>query len=221
MKNFIILLSFFFSALNILAQNNRQDTSNTKFMLSFEPTYISINGFKLNQEFFALKSGSIMLSEELYASEGGNNDFFPLLFIGDMSSYDKVYGFGISLGIKKYLFTTSKMKGFYSEFDVKYSNISIEDYTDVWLDDPVTQNQYLENNKIKNNINKTGLDLRLGFTLSIRDKVFFDFYTGVGIRYSSINTFGDNVIETGNSVYDYGYTGVLPILGVKLGVGLF
>lgn len=226
MKKTTILLSLIFLLFNAYSQTDstKKVKENTKFVFTFEPTYLSLNAFRINQELHILKSGSVVFSEELYAKEGnGSSNFFPFFLnpFMDDNSYDKVYGFGLEVSIKKYLFNSDKIKGFYSGFGVKYDHITLEDQMSIWTTDDIG-NEFEESTKDKNIIDKFGLDFRLGYVVSIKDKVFFDFYTGVGLRYSNVQgTENGRYIESGNGISNYGYTGVLPVLGVRLGVGLF
>ena len=92
---------------------------------------------------------------------------------------------------------------------------------------PYLMNQYFETqNKIFNNngiytwktdtFDAVGGGMLLGWSFSFANRINLDIYTGGGIR----KTFGyDQTLNTYNSggVFDYGYSGIVPRLGIDIG----
>ncbi len=191
-----------------------------KFMFSFEPLALSVSSFRINQEFYFSKTNSIVFTEELYAREGYHDmDFFPIFLFNGLDDNDisKVYGFGLGISYKKYLFNKDKMRGFYAGIGFKYTNINLEQETYIYVNEYEYENSIIN----RNEINSFCTNLNLGVTLSIRDRVFFDFFTGVGLKMSNIDTKGGDAIESYNSIYNYGYSGIIPVLGARIGIKLF
>ena len=137
-------------------------------------------------------------------------------------SYHKLIGYGLELGHKVFLFHeyyNNRAKGFYFKYDFKYTYFNIKKTltTDfVNPDGSYSQRPGTENT----HISKVGGDIILGLQLSVQEKIFFDFYTGVGIRYSTFDSNTSTAYQYNQNVWDFGYTGIVPVFGVRVGVAL-
>ncbi|MBS4012294.1 MAG: hypothetical protein KGZ97_00855 [Bacteroidetes bacterium] len=76
---------------------------------------------------------------------------------------------------------------------------------------------YLKRNS---KIHKAALDFTIGVYSGAGKTVVFDFYMGMGIRHSFINSDGSNPKKFNDFYYDYGYSGTILLLGARIGLPL-
>jgi hypothetical protein len=67
-------------------------------------------------------------------------------------------------------------------------------------------------------VHKFGPDLAIGLEMEPIERFIIDMYAGVGARYSFV-AYGDKeFINTHSSIFDIGYTGIVPLIVLKVGV---
>ena len=67
-------------------------------------------------------------------------------------------------------------------------------------------------------INKFGPDLAIGLEMEPIERFILDIYAGVGARYSLVSYGDKSYINDHSSIFDMGYTGIVPLVVLKVGV---
>jgi hypothetical protein len=190
------------------------DTSNTNaeqllrgkgFALSFVPQTFVKSGFRVDVTyFFKNAEHSLTLTPTLYQGEPSR----------DRTGNEELSGAGTELIHNIYFGKESQEQPsstkravylahgpFFRRFSVDYQN-SNTDYT--------------------RDINKYRYSLMFGVTLVTDFSLYVDFYLGGGIRRTSVSTNDPELPEDeelfNQSFIDYGFDGVLPVSGLKIGV---
>jgi len=177
-----------------------------------------MSGLKLNLSYNMGKGNWLVISPVFYGAVKDTSQYI----YNNERSYHQLLGYGVELGHKVFLFHSmynNRAKGFYFKYDFKYTYFNIKKNIYTHFENP--DGSYSPRKGEENiKINKVGGDIILGLQLSVKEKIFFDFYTGVGIRYS---TFDSNTLAPywyNYNVWDFGYTGIVPVFGVRIGVCL-
>ena len=175
------------------------------FALSFVPQTFVKNGFRVDVTyFFKNAQHSLTLTPTLYQGEPSR----------DRTGNEELSGAGTELIHNIYFGKESQEQPsstkravylahgpFFRRFSVDYQN-SNTDYT--------------------RDINKYGYSLMFGVTLVTDFSLYVDFSLGGGIRRTSVSTNDPELPEDeelfNQSFIDYGFDGVLPVSGLKIGV---
>lgn len=175
------------------------------FALSFVPQTFVKNGFRVDVTyFFKNAQHSLTLTPTLYQGEPSR----------DRTGNAELSGTGTELIHNIYFGNNSLERQsatkravylahgpFFRRFSVDYQN-SNTDYT--------------------RDINKYGYSLMFGVTLVTDFSLYVDFYLGGGIRRTSVSTNDPELPEDeelfNQSFIDYGFDGILPVSGLKIGV---
>jgi hypothetical protein len=149
----------------------------------------------------------------------------PQVFMVTGSRYGHEFknlsGLGIDVKHKIYLRPNSmKPLGFYAQYGVMFQHFSITEnrqFTEVYYDNGVQYYKVVEGD-LKTKLYKFGGNFHLGYQWLVGDKVYFDIYTGAGIRISHNNQNDGFDTWYNNSWIDYGYSGTLLDAGFRVGV---
>lgn len=196
----------------IMAQAVAQDTGRTK-MLSFVPQYIFRHGIRVDYEHSLPKPGHwLHLGPQLYASTNGDYGY-------EYHDFEELYGVGLDVGFKYFPGeNVSGPRGVYISYGPTLHFFNIQREEEVFgqiLPDGGTS---FETKALNHNVLKFGANTVIGLQVAANDYLYFDFYTGVGIRYAI--TTGDNAddYDYNNSITDWGFTGPLILGGIRVGV---
>ncbi|NJK98636.1 MAG: hypothetical protein HC905_30285 [Bacteroidales bacterium] len=74
-------------------------------------------------------------------------------------------------------------------------------------------------NQAETTINKFGGDIIIGYQTFAFDRLVVDIYAGLGGRYSEYKFKGQTKLKFNDFLYDYGFTGNILLVGVRLGLG--
>jgi hypothetical protein len=213
-------------------------TKEPNFMIKGEPLYLINNGLYVDFEKRISNTKWLMVSPQFYVNyKSRNNDswnHFYYYFLdenrgfygtyGDTwkrNPYLKVIGIGLDLTIKNFIFTPRFLKQFYLGYGTmwQYYNLTLTKFD--WL--PYQEgdlNVLLPSNKNYNEqINKFGLNAIFGFQQMVFKGMYLDVYTGFGFRYSYYRSSDNPVVKFNAGMWDFGYTGINFIGGVRVGVG--
>lgn len=198
LKNLLILSGFVLLA---FSANGQTDTVFAKESISFHPFHLINNGIRIDYDRHLGKGHWIQIGPQFYVSEKSGDidkgrEFKELLGAG-VSIFHRIY-----VGKEKPSSGTYFSYGFtYNLFNLKYNNTTatqIEDATE---------------------INKFGGDIIIGYQIMYDDKLAIDLYAGLGGRYADISFKGDTHRKFNDHIYDYGFTGNVIIIGIRLGFG--
>jgi hypothetical protein len=159
---------------------------------TFYPQYLIMKGIKAGMEFPLKDQSWMVVSPELYYSENDN---------WSTSSYNELYGTGLSLHNKRILSHDNEMLPYLS-FQVNYNYFFL------------LVNSFEDAEELQYNFHKTGTGFTLGIQPKISDLAYLDIYLGIGFR-KSFSTVNDNLSDYRDIPWDYAYTGPTLLAGVK------
>ncbi len=172
-------------------------------------------------------SGGIRFDIDRSVSKKSNQwlIFSPQFFMvsGNRYGHDFNDMWGTGLDIKHKIFLkpgSMKPRGYYVQYGVMFQYFAMTDYrqyTDTFVVDGV-QYYGVFSGDVSTNLYKFGGNFHLGYQWLIGNKVFFDIYTGAGIRISHNSRNAGFDTWYNNSWVDYGYSGTLLDGGFRVGV---
>jgi hypothetical protein len=136
-------------------------------------------------------------------------------------NFKDMWGTGLDIKHKIYLRPNSmRPEGFYVQYGGMFQYFSKTDnreYTEAYIEDGVQYYGVFQGD-INTKVYKFGGNFHLGYQWLIGDKVYFDIYSGAGIRISHNNR--NDGFDTWYNDYwiDYGYSGTLLDGGFRVGV---
>lgn len=214
MKKLICILFITGTFLQICsAQDNETFKHRTAF--GFVPQYTISGGMRFDIDRSVSKKSNqwLVVSPQIYVVTGSrfNHEFKSLS------------GFGMDVKHKIFLKPNSmKPQGYYVQYGGMFQYFSITDtrqYLESFTEDGETYYDVTEG-EISTKLYKFGGNFNLGYQWLVGDKVYFDIYTGAGIRISHNNRNDGFDTWFNNSWIDYGYSGTLLDGGFRIGVFL-
>ncbi len=194
------------------ASAQEQETFLPRTGIGFVPQYTISGGLRFDIDRIISKNSNqwLIISPQFFVLTGMKYDH----------DFDNLTGVGLDLKHKIY-FKPNSMKplGFYAEYGVMFQYFSITDnrqYTDSYSENGVNYYEVVEG-KVNTNLYKFGGNFHLGYQWLFGDKVYFDIYTGAGIRLSYNNNLKGLDAWYNNYWTDYGYSGTLLDGGFRVG----
>lgn len=180
--------------------------------IGFVPQYSISGGFRFEFDKSLSKNSNqwIIVSPQVFWVTGNRFNH----------SLESLQGFGMDVKHKIYLKPESmKPDGFYVQYGVMFQHFSIKDnheYLESYTENGIEYFTVTEG-EITTGLNKFGGNFHLGYQWLIGDKVYFDIYTGAGVRISHNNRNEGFDTWYNNSWIDYGYSGTLLDGGLRIG----
>lgn len=191
-----------------------------RFSFSHEPFYMIKNILKTDVD-IALGSGNWLIISPMFAAR--ENHYEDEYYYYDdyyEDEFNKLLGFGVNVGHRMYGNPIDIPRGIYFMYQAGWRHYKL-DYRDrTWGEtefdgyDAITYDYF----DMSTTIDKLGLDILIGYQFVIKNALMLDLYLGGGIRYSIKEFAGNQKREFKYNFIDYGYTGLLPQGGVRLGV---
>lgn len=180
--------------------------------IGFVPQYAISGGMRFDIDRSISKTSNqwLVISPQVFMVTGGRyfHDF------KDLS------GVGLDVRHKIYLKPNSmKPVGLYAQYGVMFQYFSITEkrqYTKLISENGVEYYEVVEG-EVNTNLYKFGGNFHMGYQWLVGDKVYFDIYTGAGIRISRNNRNDGFDTWYNNSWIDYGYSGTLLDGGFRVG----
>ena len=141
-----------------------------------------------------------------YGWENFNTNFTPV---------NRFHGYGLEMAYKRYF---PRTKAYWSAgLSYTYHNVYYADWVYALFEkDGLIFCEYMET-EVKQTFNKLLPNVCVGAMTSLHSRVFLDVYAGIGYSYS----FYDKDKKPFNkSVFEYGYRGIRPLGGIRVGVTL-
>ncbi len=134
--------------------------------------------------------------------------------------FKEMWGLGLDVKHKIYMKPNSmKPEGYYVQYGLMFQHFSItenREYVDTFVEDGATYYGVFQGD-VTTGLNKFGGNFHLGYQWLLGDRVYFDIYTGAGIRISHNSRNKGFDTWYNNSWVDYGYSGTLLDGGFRLG----
>jgi len=168
------------------------------------PQYLINRGIRIDIEKQIMPRHVLQLCPQFYLGEKKESaEFFK-----EENRFNYLIGGGLNVYDKIFAFEDFKDYGLYLSYGVSYNYFYIE-YIENTIGNPLSAEA---------NIHKVGADLIIGYQFFIRQIVSVDLFTGVGTRYSFMETTGTDNNRFNTGYYGYNYTGNIMLLGFRLGV---
>ena len=211
MKKLLFILTFtVLVASGSFAQE--KETFGPRTGIGFVPQYTISGGLRFDIDRSVSKTSNqwLIISPQVFALTGMRYDH----------DFEELLGVGLDLKHKIYLNPNSmKPLGFYAEYGVMFQYFSITENRQ--FTEPFTENgvEYYEvvTGDLNTRLYKMGGNFHLGYQWLVGDKVYFDIYTGAGIRISHNNHNEGFDTWYNNYWVDYGYSGTLLDAGFRVG----
>lgn len=188
-----------------------QDTIYKKMAVSWEPIYMVNNGIRLNFDVHIKNNHWIEASPLFYSAYKGNSN----------SRYETLLGGGIDISHRILLEKDYNTPYFAYGFTAQYYKLNYSD--NVWITYNENDLEYMvyDDMDVDHSILKIGPYAVIGYQTLFSKMVIIDIYAGLGIRksYHFSNTSIIGFENNFNSYYgDFGYTGVMIVAGLKIGI---
>lgn len=167
-------------------------------MISLVPQYAFQSGFRMDFDLPLNERNWIQLAPIFFAGNNVEMSITSADKLGGLAlhAYHRYYPEAQRDRFKPYMAWGPVFQYYSLDFKVYNGNIKVSKHT---------------------NINRFGADLTMGF-VSQGSALFFDFYAGAGIRESILSGDKDSGEQFNDTFLDFGYSGVLLVAGVRIGV---
>jgi hypothetical protein len=208
------------------AQNREQDRTEPRYAFSIEPLYLYNAGLKLNLEKQLKPKEWVEVNLTGYYLPYSKIENRYAIFFGDYQDggyftinsvfqrFSKLNGGGIGGAYKRYVFKSIVVSAniSYTYYDVQFPSWEFYKYEEdglIFYDYGRREvHQYFNNMKIS---------LLAGMRTSFRRAFFAEYFIGLGYAYS----FHDKDKKAYNeSPFGFGYRGIYPTIGIKLGFNI-
>lgn len=200
--------------LTTYGQIHAQDTTKFNRKISIVPHYLIFNGIRIDLEpLNTTKHTHIIFAPQLYYREKENRKK-----INNNNYFEKLQGAGIDI-YKKFMFGKNFNLYFAAGGGYKYLRLQYPHY--IWYNQTINQNEVLKRKleNITQQIHRIDAGIILGIENPINNRIFWELYGGIGIKYSISNT-NHKINETkfDNFMTAYGYKGFSFFIGFKIGL---
>lgn len=198
MKKTILVLIVVLFITNLKAQ----DEKNYKNKIYIVPTYLINSGLKLDFEHQIGSSNAnwLVLGPQFYYKDIADREFRDFRGINE----GNLLGGGIDISYKHFLSVNGLTGNSYYQIGLSSQHFKIEDTGSV-----------LEQSIV---LNKLGSQFIIGYQLKDSERLCFDFYTGLGFRYTFDKSENEMSNDFSQFSWDFGYTGPIFLFGIKLGI---
>ncbi|MDO6390062.1 hypothetical protein Q4E40_07995 [Pontibacter sp. BT731] len=219
----VVVKLLFFSS---LLQGNAQAleaASDKTISIKFSPQHLLINGLHLYLERIP-EQGSrhgFVFSPRAYNGKAKTVDLFAGRNWED-SEDDRVLGYGAEVQHKIYInnYTSPDKSRVYLAYGVNYHHFNLEFKREGWVKEMDPEGLEVYKYRLRpfnEKINRIGGVALFGLQVPALDgHLLFDFYSGAGIKNSSIQTDYSHERYNRNAM-DYGYSGLHLLLGIMIG----
>jgi len=189
-----------------------KETFGLRTGIGFVPQYTISGGLRFDIDISLSKSSNqwLIISPQVFALTGMRYDH----------DFEELTGLGLDIKHKIYLNPNSmKPLGFYAQYGVMFQYFSITEnrqYTELISENGIEYYEVVEG-ELNTKLYKMGGNFHLGYQWLVGDKVYFDIYTGAGIRISHNNHNEGFDTWYNNYWVDYGYSGTLLDAGFRVG----
>ncbi len=180
--------------------------------IALVPQYAIMGGMRIDADVRVNERHYLTIAPQLYYSKES------YMYPPDETSFS---GGGLKLTYRYFPAKKAKGEGGYLGFglDYKYMSFNYDDYyyySFVEEDVEYSSVTYGENHK---SFNQGGFDILIGYQFKFSSQFYLDFYTGWGFRLSNY-TQDDDDYSWGSDILDPGYSGFVPMAGIRIGIFL-
>ncbi len=202
MKQLLVALCFFSSLASVAQEKTSDDklsnkAENVTQFVSISPQYAFIDGFRIEVDKKINQNNWIQIA--------------PIVFVRNSFPYENVKDLkGLGLHVYHRYFPGEGIEKYpvYISWGSVYHYHAIN-YEEDGLIDKVSK---------KTELHKFGFDVIIGLAFLTESNLVLDLYTGMGIRNTWTKSNSDNPLLFNDHLFDYGYSGVVPLLGIRIGI---
>ena len=211
MKKILVILAFT-ALVTTGGFAQEKETFGPRTGIGFVPQYTISGGlrFDIDRSISKISNQWLIISPQVFALTGMRYDH----------DFEELLGVGLDLKHKIYLDPNSmKPLGFYAQYGLMFQYFSITEnrtYTELIPENGIEYYEVVEGS-LNTKLYKMGGNFHLGYQWLVGDKVYFDIYTGAGIRISHNNRNEGFDTWYNNYWVDYGYSGTLLDAGFRVG----
>ena len=231
---YLLLLSVWAVTLQVHAQTASVTTENKRYALTqkkvtfaIQPLQAFNNGLRYDVE-VRLGDGPGWLQfgpafyynkpsndNNYYYYEGGNyyRNWYMLHW---REPYSELKGLGLDINYKHFL---DARRSFYMAAGLSYTRFDIKYLSKTWIDyieDGLVYYEFGEGYN-KQHIDRFGINNFVGYQIPVRSAFLFDVFGGFSIRYAVSD---ENKPSFDNDVFSYGYSGIVMLIGFRIGFGI-
>ena len=227
MRKYICLLlpAICLFAIHIHAQQTpgeRYARSQKKYTFTFQPFQLFNSGLKFDFEVrLGDGPGWLQFSPAVYYATKDEYDHYDRYYNQNFcfacrEPYSKLSGGGLDVNYKHFL---NPRRTFYMAAGVTCTIFYLDYWGDAWNDyteDGLSYHGY-EYGLHTQHINRVGINYYLGYQIPTRRAFMYDMFWGLSYRHSYSDK---NKLSFNDNMFSYGYSGVVFIAGVRIGIGL-
>jgi hypothetical protein len=211
MRN-VLFTALIITIVSYLGFAQEKETFGPRLGVGFVPQYIISGGIRFDIDRSISKTSNqwLIVSPQVFMVTGGRYGH----------EFEELSGLGMDIKHKIYLKPNNmKPHGFYAQYGVMFQYFSIienRQYTESYIENGIEYYEVVVG-EVNTKLYKYGGNFHLGYQWLVGDKVYFDIYTGAGIRISHNNQ--TEGLDTWYNDYwvDYGYSGTLLDAGFRVG----
>jgi len=208
----IVLITLILQLVSYLGFAQEKETFGPRLGIGIVPQYVISGGLRFDIDLSISKTSNqwLIFSPQVFMVTGGRYGH----------EFNELTGLGLDIKHKIYLKpNTMKPYGFYFQYGVMFQYFSIfenRQYTESYIENGIEYYEVVVG-EVNTKLYKYGGNFHLGYQWLVGDKVYFDIYTGAGIRISHNNQ--TEGLDTWYNDYwvDYGYSGTLLDAGFRVG----
>ena len=218
-----------------VSKSYTQDTTDN-LIISFVPQYMIISGMRVdiekrigNTDQWLLFGPQVYLREKNPSDDNYYYNYYDDYdyYYYDTEVYDMMAGYGITCYHKIFmglLEEETNYSGTYLAYGLSFQNFFFKYKEQEWVTYEENGMEYLRESETLTDKNriiyKMGLNLIFGYQILPLDKIICDVYMGAGMRYSLRYPSYLEKLKFNNHIIDYGYSGITPVVGFRLGIVL-
>ncbi len=208
LKNNILRLFIVFLSAIILPSatfGQPEKTGSGKVIVSFVPQFLINNGIRIDYDRQINENNWLQVAPQFYLRErssSSDNEF--------TDRYNSLLGAGLHVYHRYYPGKGAGINGVYLSYGLTCQFFNLQ------YDEKIMTNSVERYSKIT----KTGAEINIGKMVKISNLFIVDFYTGLGFKYSFLKSDAKEPKRFDNFYTDYGYTGNILNLGVRIGLAL-
>lgn len=183
------------------ALNSPEEKLKPSGIISFVPQYFFINGLRLDYDWAITSNHWIQMAPVFFYKNSPSDGALAT------TRYNNQRGGGLHVYHRFYPAEGFAAKKIYLAYGPMYHYNKLQYGNRSETDRP---ERYTA-------IHKTGFDILLGFNTLLSDNMIFDLYVGLGMRHSFIHSDAANPEKFNNSYIDFGYSGNVLLMGLRIG----
>lgn len=196
----------------IIGKANAQE-NNQSFLVMGMPQYLVIEGLRIDMELKTKKPNQwITISPMVFLKNNEKN------LKTRNESVETISGGGLGISFKQFLLNKQGPCGAYFAYGPLYQYYKIGNTGNYWVEK--NKEYFEENGRYSAQIHKFGGNCIIGSQFKFLENLYGDIFIGFGIRYSLLIYEGKIGSNYNSNWMDKGFSGILLVSGIRIGVGL-